>query len=245
MCHTPLFLLRFFGLPFTSGKSAEASDLDRWFEGTFPKTHCVGTLKLGYPLLLYKDAVPTRLSLSRVVKVLCVGPSYDSPRPRVTTLGPQQRLTPPHGRVWSRHVSRVSDILQDINGEPGPPWEGAGPLDIQSRPPKLVQDLHVCKPDPWNGIRTPPRMGSGPPTMGSQGLRTKHTRALNRTQAEVQCRHVSGPSLVGSGPVRRYSYSPFRRRPDATMWHTARGLSQRAEPSMTPLGYARLCIHYG
>jgi hypothetical protein len=27
-----------------------------WIEG-------VGTLKLGYPLLLYKDAVPTRLSL--------------------------------------------------------------------------------------------------------------------------------------------------------------------------------------
>ena len=39
----------------------------------------VGTLKLGYPLLLYKDAVPTRLSLSRVVKVLCVGPGHDSP----------------------------------------------------------------------------------------------------------------------------------------------------------------------
>jgi hypothetical protein len=30
----------------------------------------VGTLKLGYPLLLYKDAVSMRLSLSRVVKVL-------------------------------------------------------------------------------------------------------------------------------------------------------------------------------
>jgi hypothetical protein len=39
----------------------------------------VGTLKLGYPLLLYKDTLPTRLSLSRVVKVLCVGPSHDSP----------------------------------------------------------------------------------------------------------------------------------------------------------------------
>jgi hypothetical protein len=66
----------------------------------------IDTLKLGYPLLLYKDAVPTRLSLSRVVKVLCVGPSHDSPRPRVTTLGPQQHLIPPHGWVRSRHVSR-------------------------------------------------------------------------------------------------------------------------------------------
>jgi hypothetical protein len=49
----------------------------------------VGTLKLGYPLLLYKDEVPTRLSLSRVVKVLCVGPGHDSPQSRATTLGPQ------------------------------------------------------------------------------------------------------------------------------------------------------------
>jgi hypothetical protein len=57
----------------------------------------IGTLKLGYLLLLYKDAVPTRLSLSCVVKVLCVRPSHDSPQPRATTLGPQQRLTLPHG----------------------------------------------------------------------------------------------------------------------------------------------------
>jgi hypothetical protein len=40
----------------------------------------VGTLKLGYPLLLYKDREPARLSLSRVVEVLCVGPSYGSPQ---------------------------------------------------------------------------------------------------------------------------------------------------------------------
>ena len=88
----------------------------------------IGTLKLGYPLLLYKDTVPTRLSLSRVVKVLCVGPSHDSPRPRVTTLGPQQRLTPPHGRARSRHVSRESDIPQGLNSK-------SGPLDIQSGTP--------------------------------------------------------------------------------------------------------------
>jgi hypothetical protein len=90
----------------------------------------VGTLELGYPLLLYKDAVPTRLSLSRVVKVLCVGPSHDSPQPWATTLGPQQRLTPPHGRVWSRHMAREGDILQGSSSEPEPPWEGAGPRDI-------------------------------------------------------------------------------------------------------------------
>jgi hypothetical protein len=116
----------------------------------------VGTLKLGYPLLLYKDTVPTRLSLSRVMKVLCVGPTHDSPQPRATTLGPQQCLTPPHGRVRSRLVSRESDIFQGINSESGPPWESVGPLGIQSGPSRLVQDLHVCKPDPWNGIWTPP-----------------------------------------------------------------------------------------
>jgi hypothetical protein len=98
----------------------------------------VGTLKLGYPLLLYKDAVPTWLYLSRVVKVLCVGPSHDSPQPRATTLGPQQRLTPPHGWVQSRHMSRESDIPQGLNSESGPPWESVGPLDIQFGPPRLV-----------------------------------------------------------------------------------------------------------
>jgi hypothetical protein len=141
-------------------------------------------------------------------------------------------------------MSRESDILQDINSESRPPWESTEPLDIQSGPLRLVQDLHVCKPDPWNGIRTP-RMGSGPPTMGSQGPRTEHTQALNRTQAGVRCRHVSGPSLVGSGPVRIYSCSPLRRRPYAATWHTARGLSQRAEPSMTRLGHACIRIRCG
>jgi hypothetical protein len=56
---------------------------------------------------------------------------------------------------------------------------------------------------------------------------------------------VSGPSLVGFGPVRVYSCPPLRRRPDAAAWHTARDLSQRVEPNMTLLGYARLCIYYG
>jgi hypothetical protein len=99
------------------------------------------------PHAMYKDVVPTWLSLSHVVKVLCVGASHDSPQPRATTLGPQQHLTPPHERVWSCHVSRESDILQCINSESGSPWESTGPLDIQSGPPRLVQDLHVCKPD--------------------------------------------------------------------------------------------------
>jgi hypothetical protein len=167
-----------------------------------------------------------------------VGLVHDSPQPQATTLGQQQHLTPPHGRLRGCHVSRKSDILQDINSESGPPWESAGPLDIQSGPPSLVQDPHVYGPDPWNGIRTPPRMGSGPPTVGSQGSRTEHTRALIRAQVGVRCRHVSGP-------IRIHSCSPLRRRPDAATWHTTRGISQQAEPSMMPLGYTRLRIHYG
>jgi hypothetical protein len=91
----------------------------------------------------------------------------------------------------------------------------------------------------------PPRMGSRPPTVGSQGSKAEHTRTLIRTQEGVRSRHVSRPGLVGSGPIRIHSYSPLRRRPDATTWHTARGISQRAEPGMTPLGYTRLRIHYG
>jgi hypothetical protein len=60
---------------------------------------------------------------------------------------------------------------------PGPPRVQVGPLE-----------------------RDPPRMGSGPPTMGSQGSRTEHTQALNRTPAGVQYRHVSRPSLVQTCP---------------------------------------------
>jgi hypothetical protein len=60
---------------------------------------------------------------------------------------------------------------------PGPPCVQAGPLEGDTDPPP------------------PPRMGSEPPTMGSQGSRTEHTRALIRTQAGVRCRHVSRPDL--------------------------------------------------
>jgi hypothetical protein len=88
-------------------------------------------------------------------------------------------------------------------------------------------------------------MGSGPPTVGSQGSRTEHTRALNGTQAGVRSRHVSRPDLVGFGPYHIHSCSPPRRRPDAATWPTARDVSQRAEPDIKPLGYARLDIYYG
>jgi hypothetical protein len=100
-----------------------------------------------------------------VVKELYVGLDHDSPQPRATTLGQQQRLTPPRGRLRGRHVARESDILQGVNSEPRPPWESVGPLDIQSRPPSWSRT-------PTCTDRTP-RMGSGPPP--PYGVRTAHS----------------------------------------------------------------------
>jgi hypothetical protein len=61
---------------------------------------------------------------------------------------------------------------------PGPPRVQAGPLEW---------DL-----DPPYGVRAP--------HSGSQGPRTEHTQALNRTQVRIRYRHVSGPSLVRTYP---------------------------------------------
>jgi hypothetical protein len=58
-------------------------------------------------------------------------------------------------RQTPRYAVRTSKV------SPGPPCVQAGPLERD--------------PDP------PPGMGSGPPTLGSQGPRTEHTRTLNRT----------------------------------------------------------------
>jgi hypothetical protein len=80
----------------------------------------VGTLKLGYPLLLYKDEEPTWLSLSHEEEVLCVRPGHGLPQSQTAILGPQQRPSPPRGRVRSRHVSREGAILQGINSGPDP-----------------------------------------------------------------------------------------------------------------------------
>jgi hypothetical protein len=101
---------------------------------------------------------------------------------------------------------KASTVSPDLHGRVPDPWiyspdpkVGLGPSDIQVGPPVLVLNLHLCQPDPWNGIRTP-RMGSGLPTGWSQGPKTEHTQAVNRTQAGVWCRHVSRPSLVWTYP---------------------------------------------
>jgi hypothetical protein len=41
-----------------------------------------------------------------------------------------------------------------------------------------------------------------------------------------------------SEPYRVRFCSPLRRSPDAATWHTARDVSQRAEPDIGPLGHA-------
>jgi hypothetical protein len=82
-------------------------------------------------------------------------------------------------------VSREGDILQGINGESGPPWESARPLDIQSGPPRLVQDRHVCKPDPWNGIRTL--------TYGVQAAHNGVPRSQDRTYMGLEQDPGGGP----------------------------------------------------
>jgi hypothetical protein len=89
--------------------------------------------------------------------------------------------------------SKASTVSQDPHGRAQDPW--------------------ICSPDLQGWYRTatcasrtprmgsrPSRMGPGPPTMGSQGPRTEHTWALNRTQVGVRYRHVSRPSLVWSCP---------------------------------------------
>jgi hypothetical protein len=99
---------------------------------------------------------------------------------------------------------------------------------IQTGPPGKVQDLHGCRLDPWDGLWTP-----------LCGVRATHGRvprfwdkeypSLNQGHAVVRSRHVSGPYRV------RFC-SPLRRSPDATTWHGARDVSQRAEPDVRPLG---------
>jgi hypothetical protein len=159
-----------------------------------------------------------------------VGPDHGSPQPRATTLGQRQHPTPPRGRFRGRHVAGEDDILQGINSESGPPRESVGPLYIQTGPPGKVQDPHGHKPDPYDGVWTPPC-----------GVRAAHGRVpgfwdreflgLNQGQAGVQSRHVSGP-------YRLRFCSPPRRIPDAATWHGACDVSQRVEPDVRPLGYA-------
>jgi hypothetical protein len=84
-----------------------------------------------------------------------VGPGPDSPQSQATTLGPQQRPTPPHGQVQSHHVSIEGDILQSINSKSGPPRKSAGPLGytvgtskVGPGPPRVQAGPLEWDPDP-------------------------------------------------------------------------------------------------
>jgi hypothetical protein len=127
-------------------------------------------------------------------------------------------------------VAREDDILQGINSGSGPPWESAGHLYIQTGPPSKVQDLHGCKPDPWDGFRTPLR-GVWATHGRVSGFWDKEYPCLNQCQAVVRSRHVFGPYCIRS-------WSSLRRSPDAATWPGARDVSQRAEPDVRPLGRA-------
>jgi hypothetical protein len=125
-------------------------------------------------------------------------------------------------------------------------------------------DHHGDVPDPVYTVRAskfgpgPPRVRTGPlewdpdrlygvqaTHSGVPGFQDRAYPGLNQDPVGVQCRHVSRPDLVGSGPYHIHFCSPPRRRTDAATWPTTRGISQWAEPGIKPLGYARLCIYYG
>jgi hypothetical protein len=193
----------------------------------------VDTLKQGYPLLLCKDAVPTRLSLSCMEEVVHVGPSHDTLESQAAILGPQQRPTPPRGWLRGRRIAREDDILQDVNSG--------------SRPHEKVPNPYTYRPDPGERTTTPTGatwtpgtgsgplcVGSGPPTAGSQGSGTENSQALLKVRWGSSANTCPGPAWCG--PVRVRYCSPPRRRPDVATWPTTCDVSQRAEPDIRPPG---------
>jgi hypothetical protein len=126
---------------------------------------------------------------------------------RLHHMGGSEAATCPEKVIYSK----ASTISPDPHGRAPDPWIYS--LD----PPRLVQDLHVCKPDPWNGIRTLPygvrAVHNGVPRSQDRtytsleqdpgGVRYRHARvqtSLVRTcphtfllpaQAETQCCHVA------------------------------------------------------
>jgi hypothetical protein len=96
---------------------------------------------------------------------------------------------------------------------------------------------------PRMGSGNPLCMGSRPPTVGSQGSRTEHTRALIRAQAGSGA--DTCPDLVWCDPDLSVYTLASRSGGDPMLPRgILRDISQRAEPNMTPLGYARLRIQY-
>jgi hypothetical protein len=87
----------------------------------------VGTLKQGYPLLLYQGAVPVRLPLSRVAVELRPRPRSASAQPRAVAQDPQRRPASPHGRVRGRHVSKMVEYSRTSTVSPDPHGSASNP----------------------------------------------------------------------------------------------------------------------
>jgi hypothetical protein len=51
--------------------------------------------------------------------------------------------------------SKASTVVRTPTGERRTPGYTVRTPRVGPGPPGLVPDLNVCKPDPWNGIRTP------------------------------------------------------------------------------------------
>jgi hypothetical protein len=108
--------------------------------------------------------------------------------------------------------SKASTVSPDPRGErqtPGytiwTPMVSPGPSDIQSGPPRLVPDLHLSKPDPWDGIRTPPPPpppggGGGAPGGGGGGGARPHPRPAKPPPGVGNPTPPPPPPRMGSGP---------------------------------------------
>jgi hypothetical protein len=168
----------------------------------------VGTLKLGYPLLLYKGEEPTWLSLSRVAEVSCVGPSTARPEhgqllkahgnTRLRRVDSPKDATWPEEVIYSRILSVSPDPHEKASNpgthNPNPfeyglglPSEQAGPLDEVRTP---LSEVRVTRSKvPGQGILWPK-------SWPDEGLVLTRVWALScalplPAQAEARCCHVA------------------------------------------------------
>jgi hypothetical protein len=124
-------------------------------------------------------------------------------------------------------------------------------------------------PDPMGKCQTPvytvqaSKFGPGPPRVRTEplewdpdppcGVQAAHSGVLgfqDKTYPDLNQDPGGGPEPTcvqtrsgGIAPYHIHFCSPPKRRPDAATWPTTRGVSQRAEPGIKPLGYACLCIY--
>jgi hypothetical protein len=103
---------------------------------------------------------------------------------RLHHMGGSEAATCPEKAIYSK----ASTVSLDPHGRARTSGYAVRTSKVDLGPPRVQARPLEWDPDP------------GPPSMGPRGPRTEHTRALNRTQAGVRCRHVSRPSLVRTYP---------------------------------------------